>query len=47
MGGREGELDAMGGLPRDPGYGLSGDVRGMIVENQLDRRVGRMAFRLT
>jgi hypothetical protein len=41
-GGREGEFEAMGGLPRDPGSGLSGDVRGMIVEDQLDGRVGRI-----
>ena len=42
MGGREGEFEAMGGLLRDPGSGLSGDVRGMIVEDQLDRRVDRI-----
>ena len=29
-------------LLRDPGSGLFGDVRGMIVEDQLDRRVGRI-----
>jgi hypothetical protein len=27
---------------RDPGSGLFGNVRGMIVEDQLDRRVGRI-----
>ena len=42
MGGREGEFEAMCGLLRDPGSGLFGDVRGMIVEDQLDRRVGRI-----
>src|SRR6516164_6826951 len=35
MGGREGEFEAMCGLPCDPGSGLFGDVRGMIVEDQL------------
>src|SRR5258706_6089332 len=30
------------GLLRDPGSGLFGDVRGMIVEDQLDRGVGRI-----
>jgi hypothetical protein len=28
------------GLPRDPGFRLSGDVRGVIVEDHLDRGVG-------
>src|SRR6266576_286332 len=42
MGGREGEFEAMCGSLRDPGSGLFGDVRGMIVEDQLDRRVGRI-----
>ena len=37
--GREGEFEAMCRLPRDPGSGLFGDVRGRIVEDQLDRRV--------
>ena len=31
-----------GRLLRNPGCGLFGDVRGMIVEDQLDRRVGRI-----
>src|SRR4051812_44688981 len=42
MSGCEREFEAMGGLLRDPGCGFSGDVRGMIVEDQLDRRVGRI-----
>ena len=42
MGGREGECEAMCGLLRDPGFGLFGDVRGMIVEDHLDRRVSRV-----
>src|SRR6202043_1510726 len=40
--GCEGEYEAMCGLLRDPGSGLFGAVRGMIVEDQLDRRVGRI-----
>jgi len=40
MRGREGEFETMCGLLRNPGSGLFGDVRGMIVEDQLDRRVG-------
>ena len=39
---REGEFEAMCGLLCDPGTGLFGDVRGMIVEDQLDRGVGRI-----
>ena len=31
-----------GGLLGEPSFGLLGDVRGMIVEDQLDRRVGRI-----
>ena len=42
--GREGELEAAGGLFGEPGFGLLGDVRGMIVEDQLDRRVGRIGL---
>ena len=38
--GREGEFEAAGGLLGEPSFGLLGDVRGMIVEDQLDRRVG-------
>src|SRR5258706_15151152 len=40
--GREGKFEAAGGLIGEPGFGLLGDVRGMIVEDQLDRRVGRI-----
>jgi hypothetical protein len=43
MGGREGECEAMRGVLRDPGSGLLGDVRRVIVEDQLDRSVGRIA----
>ena len=32
----------MRGLIGEPGFGLFGDVRGMIVEDQLDRCVGRI-----
>ena len=39
VGGSEGEFEAVRGLLRDPGSGLFGDVRGMIVEDQLDRGV--------
>ena len=41
--GREGELEAMRGLRSEPGSGLIGDVRGMIVEDQLDRGRGRIS----
>src|SRR5216684_5937582 len=40
--GREGEFEAADGLLGEPSLGLLGDVRGMIVENQLDRRMGRI-----
>jgi hypothetical protein len=40
--GCEGEFEPMRGLAREPSSGLSGDMRGMIVEIQLDRRVGRI-----
>jgi hypothetical protein len=36
---REGELEAAGRLLDEPGIGLFGDVRGMTVEDQLDRCV--------
>ena len=39
MSGGEGECEAMRGLLRDPGSGLLGDVRRVIVEDQLDRGV--------
>ena len=37
---REGELEAAGRLFGEPSLGFLGDVGGMIVEDQLDRRVG-------
>ena len=39
---REGEFEAAGGLIGEPGSGLLGDVGGMIVEDHLDRRTGRI-----
>ena len=42
MGWREGEFEAMCRLLRNPRSGLFEDVRGMIVGDQLDRRVGRI-----
>ena len=39
---REGEFEAAGGLIGKPGSGLLGGVGGMIVEDQLDRRMGRI-----
>src|SRR5215471_19772409 len=41
--GREGEREAARGLFGKPGLRLLGDVGGMIVEDQLDRRVGRIS----
>ena len=38
--GGEGEFEAAGGLLGEPSFGLLGDVRRMIVKDQLDRRVG-------
>ena len=40
--GREDEFEAAGGLLGEPSLGFLGDVRRMIVENQLDRRVSRI-----
>ena len=40
--GSEGEFEAVRGLIGEPGFRLLGDVRGMIVEDQLDRCVGRI-----
>ncbi len=37
--GCEGELEAARGLFGEPSFRLLGDVRGMIVEDQLDRRM--------
>ena len=42
MVGREREFGAVRGLIGEPGSGLFGDVRGMIVEDQLDRGRGRI-----
>src|SRR6266566_9501254 len=36
------KLKPAGGLLGEPSSGLSGDMRGMIVEDQMDRRVGRI-----
>ena len=38
----EGEFEAAGGLIGEPGSGLLGDVGRMIVEDQLNRRMGRI-----
>jgi len=38
--GSECKFEATGGLLGEPGFRLLGDVRGMIVEDQLDRRAG-------
>ena len=40
--GGEGELEATRRLLGEPNLGLLGDVRGMIVEDQLDRRMRRI-----
>src|SRR5437588_4911555 len=40
--GREGEFEAAGRLIGDPSSGLLGDVRGMIIEDQLNRRMARI-----
>ena len=40
--GREGEFELTGRLLGEPSLGLLGDVRRMIVEDQLDRCVGRI-----
>ena len=37
--GCEGEFEPVRGLAGEPRSGLFGDMRGMIVEDQLDRRV--------
>src|SRR5579862_6366549 len=41
--GREGELEAAGWLSGKPGSGFSGDMRRMVVEDQLDRGTGRIS----
>jgi hypothetical protein len=40
--GSEREFEPVRRLAGEPGSGLFGDMRGMIVDNQLDRRVGRI-----
>src|SRR5215475_7789838 len=40
--GREDEFEAASRLISEPGPGFLGDVCGMIVEDQLDRRMGRI-----
>jgi hypothetical protein len=42
--GSEGELEAACGLLGEPGFGLPGDMRGKIVEDEVDRGVGRIGF---
>src|SRR6266403_3023701 len=42
MRGREGELEAAGRSGGEPSSGFSGDVGGMIVEDQLDRGASRI-----
>src|SRR6516162_10187972 len=39
---REDEFEAASKLVGEPGLGFLGDVCGMIVEDQLDRRMGRI-----
>jgi hypothetical protein len=39
---REGEFEAVGRLACEPSSGLLGNMRRMIVEDQLDRRIGRI-----
>jgi hypothetical protein len=40
--GREGEVETVRGLPGGPDHCLFGDMRGMTVEDQLDRRGSRI-----
>jgi hypothetical protein len=42
MRGRKGELEAADRLIGEPSLGLFGDMRGMIIEDQLDRGMGRI-----
>src|SRR6516162_5561977 len=42
MRGREDEFETASRLIGEPGPGFLGDMRGMIVEDQLDRRMGRI-----
>ena len=41
--GRENEREAARRLSGEPSLGFSGDVRRMVVEDQLDRRTGRVS----
>src|SRR6202158_3890177 len=41
--GREGEREAARRLSGEPGLGFSGDMRRMVVQDQLDRRSGRIS----
>ena len=43
MFGREGELEAVRRLSGEPSLGFPGDVGRMVVEDQLDRRTGRVS----
>ena len=40
--GSEGKLEALFGLLVEPGFRLLGDMCGMIVEDEVNRRVGRI-----
>jgi hypothetical protein len=40
--GSESKFEPVRGLAGEPSSGLFGDIRGMVVEDQLDRRVGRI-----
>src|SRR6266566_2121107 len=40
---RKGELEAFGRLGIEPGPGFLGDVRGVIIQDQLNRGVGRIS----
>ena len=42
MRGREGEFEAADRLLGEPSLGLIGNVRGMIIEDQLDRGMDRI-----
>ena len=44
MRGSEGELEAARGLVGEPGFGLLGDMSRMIIQDEVDRRVGGIAF---
>src|ERR1700736_7042492 len=41
--GREGELEAARRFSGEPSLGFFGDMRRMVVEDQLDRRTGRVS----